>query len=129
MDAEEVDGVASTLETSMGSGGSDATERIDQKKCPVGGSIWIVAGSDGRKKRFMTRAHAPWSPTPLARLEFVSTLLGVKEGPRVLGDYVLSQDDSLGEARFDGMVAACAYGIDIHDPDGGEARGGGAVRQ
>lgn len=57
-----------------------------------------------------------------ATVEFVSSQLGVREGPRVLGDYVLTQEDCLGEARFDDMVAACAYEIDIHDPDGAETQ-------
>lgn len=44
--------------------------------------------------------------------------LGVREGRRVIGDYVLTVEDCLGEARFDDMVAACGYGVDIHDPGG-----------
>ena len=53
-----------------------------------------------------------------ARVEFVSKKLGIREGRRVMGDYLLTVDDVMGEARFDDMVAACAYGIDIHDPQG-----------
>ncbi len=45
--------------------------------------------------------------------------LGVREGRRILGDYILTVDDCLGEARFDDMVAACGYAVDIHDPTGG----------
>lgn len=56
-----------------------------------------------------------------SQVSFVSSQLGVREGPRVVGDYVLTQEDCLGEARFEDMVAACAYEIDIHDPDGAEA--------
>ncbi len=44
--------------------------------------------------------------------------LGVREGRRIVGDYMLTVDDCLGEARFDDMVAACGYAVDIHDPDG-----------
>jgi hypothetical protein len=44
--------------------------------------------------------------------------LGVREGRRILGDYLLTGEDCLGEARFDDMVAACGYAVDIHDPDG-----------
>lgn len=49
----------------------------------------------------------------------VSAQLGVREGRRIIGDYVLTQEDCLGEARFEDMVAACCYSIDIHDPEGG----------
>lgn len=44
--------------------------------------------------------------------------LGIREGRRVVGDYILTVEDCLSEARFDDMVAACGYGVDIHDPDG-----------
>jgi len=57
-----------------------------------------------------------------ARLESISPRMGVREGRRILGDYVLTGEDCLGEARFDDMVAACAYDIDIHDPHGGPTR-------
>jgi hypothetical protein len=57
-----------------------------------------------------------------ATLESVSTQLGIREGRRIHGDFTLNEEDCLGEARFDDMVAACAYCIDIHDPDGGPSR-------
>ncbi len=57
-----------------------------------------------------------------ATVEFIATKMGIREGRRILGDYTLTQDDCLGEARFEDMVAACAYEIDIHDPDGGATR-------
>jgi hypothetical protein len=57
-----------------------------------------------------------------ARVLEVFPRLGVREGRRVIGDYVLTERDCLSAARFDDMVAACAYEIDIHDPDGGETR-------
>jgi len=44
--------------------------------------------------------------------------MGIREGRRILGDYVLTAEDCLGEARFDDMVAACGYAVDIHDPCG-----------
>jgi hypothetical protein len=49
--------------------------------------------------------------------------MGVREGRRILGDYLLTAGDCLGEARFEDMVAACGYAVDIHDPSGsGDAR-------
>jgi hypothetical protein len=57
-----------------------------------------------------------------ARLAFVSKRLGVREGRRIVGDYVITGEDCLGEARFDDAVAAGAYDIDIHDPDGGPSQ-------
>ena len=57
-----------------------------------------------------------------ASLEMVAPRLGVREGRRVHGDYTLTEGDCLGEARFDDMVAACGYHIDIHDPGGESTR-------
>lgn len=44
--------------------------------------------------------------------------LGVREGRRVLGDHILTAEECLSEVRFEDMVAACGYAVDIHDPDG-----------
>ncbi len=66
-DVEEVDGFALTLENSMSPVASDATEWVEQKSCPVCGSQWVVDISDGRTKRFMTRARASWSAAEAAR--------------------------------------------------------------
>lgn len=57
-----------------------------------------------------------------ARVDFVAEKLGVREGRRIVGDYTLTQEDCLGEARFEDMLSACAYEIDIHDPEGGPTR-------
>lgn len=57
-----------------------------------------------------------------ARLDSIAPRLGIREGRRIHGDYTLTEDDCLGEARFADMVTACAYYIDIHDPDGGPTR-------
>jgi hypothetical protein len=57
-----------------------------------------------------------------AEIAFISPWLGVREGRRVVGDVILTGEDCLGEARFEDAVAAGAYDIDIHDPDGGPTR-------
>lgn len=57
-----------------------------------------------------------------SKLEFIAEKMGVREGRRIIGDYILTEKDCLGEARFDDMVAASAYEIDIHDPEGGPTR-------
>ncbi|WP_240415356.1 FAD-dependent oxidoreductase [Paenibacillus periandrae] len=53
-----------------------------------------------------------------AKMENIFTKLGVREGRRVIGDYMLTGEDCLGVRKFDDMVAACAYDVDVHDPDG-----------
>lgn len=59
-----------------------------------------------------------------ARIEFVFKKLGVREGRRIVGDYILTADDLLEEARFDDMVAASSYTLDVHD-----VRNGGKTTQ
>jgi choline dehydrogenase-like flavoprotein len=57
-----------------------------------------------------------------ARIASISKKLGVREGRRIIGDYILTEQDCLGEARFDDMVAAGSYVIDIHNPEDGTSR-------
>lgn len=54
-----------------------------------------------------------------AKIDIISKKLGVREGRRITGDYILKGSDCLEQARFKDMVSACAYNIDIHDPDNG----------
>ena len=42
----------------------------------------------------------------------------MREGRRIIGDYILTGDDCVNEARYDDMVTACAYALDIHNPKG-----------
>ena len=44
--------------------------------------------------------------------------IGVRESRRVMGDYVLTQEDLLGSRRFEDTVALGGYPIDIHNPTG-----------
>lgn len=53
-----------------------------------------------------------------ARIASISEKLGVREGRRITGDYVLTMEDCFGQARFDDMVAACSTPVDVHSPDG-----------
>jgi len=56
-----------------------------------------------------------------AKIDFISKKLGIREGRRITGDYILTGGDCLSQARFNDMIAAGAYDIDIHNPDGGSA--------
>ena len=57
-----------------------------------------------------------------ASITAISPMLGLREGRRIIGDYILTEKDCLSEARFDDMVAACGYSIDIHSPTGADTR-------
>ncbi len=48
--------------------------------------------------------------------------VGIRESRRVVGDYMLTENDWHRCARFDDAVACCSYGIDIHGQKPGQTR-------
>ena len=44
--------------------------------------------------------------------------IGVRESRKIVGEYVLTQDDCKNCVKFDDAIAACNYDIDIHNPEG-----------
>ena len=44
--------------------------------------------------------------------------IGVRESRMIVGDYVLTEGDCRGFAKFPDAIAACNYDIDIHNPEG-----------
>lgn len=50
----------------------------------------------------------------------ISTALhiGVRESRKIVGEYVLTEDDLMSLARFDDAIATANYAIDIHNPEG-----------
>jgi len=48
----------------------------------------------------------------------VAPVLGVRETRRITGDYVLTEADVLGEARFPDAIGLCNAPVDIHEPGG-----------
>ncbi len=61
------------------------------------------------------RRHIP----ALRNIELVETAaeIGIREGRRVVGEYVLSKDDILSGRAFDDSICYCANSIDIHQKD------------
>jgi len=45
--------------------------------------------------------------------------IGVRETRRILGEYYLTEEDILGAARSEDVVALCGYRMDVHGYDGG----------
>lgn len=50
-------------------------------------------------------------------LDHCSPQIGIREGRRVVGDYVLTVDDLRAGRRFDDAVARGVYALDAHKPD------------
>jgi hypothetical protein len=44
--------------------------------------------------------------------------IGIREGRRIIGDYVLTGQDVLEARKFHDVIARCAYPLDIHNPKG-----------
>lgn len=49
----------------------------------------------------------------------MAPFLGIRETRRIVGKYVMTQEDILGCARFDDAIAVASYPLDIHHPEGG----------
>lgn len=55
-----------------------------------------------------------------AHFSKTAPFLGIRESRRIVGQYVITQDDVLGCRHFDDAIAVASYPIDIHHPgDGG----------
>jgi hypothetical protein len=54
--------------------------------------------------------NVPWY------FDHCSPIIGIREGRRVVGDYVLTEDDVRSGRRFDDGVAVGTFYIDAHDP-------------
>ncbi|MBR2498745.1 MAG: FAD-dependent oxidoreductase [Clostridia bacterium] len=44
--------------------------------------------------------------------------IGVRESRKIVGEYVLTEQDARAFTKFDDAIAACNYEIDIHNPEG-----------
>ena len=51
-------------------------------------------------------------------LMMTASEIGVRESRMIVGDYVLTEGDIVSCTKFDDAIAACNYGIDIHNPEG-----------
>ncbi|MBP3606570.1 MAG: FAD-dependent oxidoreductase [Clostridia bacterium] len=57
-----------------------------------------------------------------ARLLSTALHIGIRESRRVMGEYVLCEEDLIALRRFEDAIAAANYAIDIHSPDGSGTR-------
>jgi hypothetical protein len=49
----------------------------------------------------------------------MAPFLGIRETRRIVGEYVMTQEDILSCGRFDDAIAVASYPLDIHHPEGG----------
>ena len=55
-----------------------------------------------------------------AYVDRVAPFMGIRETRRIDGEYVLTEDDILNDAKFEDVIAVSAYPIDLHHPVGGD---------
>ena len=53
-----------------------------------------------------------------ARILSTAMQIGIRESRKIIGDYVLTQEDLISLARFEDAIAVSNYDIDIHNPAG-----------
>lgn len=47
-----------------------------------------------------------------------SPFIGIRETRRIMGEYVLTEEDVVNGRKFDDGITRCAYPVDVHDPKG-----------
>jgi len=102
------------------------------------GEVWInmssVHGVDGTKPEDLThgeiKGRQQIKDIEKYLIEYVpgfdkayftkmAPFLGIRETRRIVGKYVMVQEDILGCARFDDAIAVASYPLDLHHPDDG----------
>jgi len=47
-----------------------------------------------------------------------SPFIGIRETRRIMGEYILTEDDVINGRKFEDAITRCAYPVDVHDPKG-----------
>ncbi len=96
---------------------------------------WEIQGVDGANPRSVSECLADCQATALELVEFcrrslagyencrvtwLPTMLGIRESRRILGRYVVTEQDVLSGQKFDDTIARCWFWIDLHDPPPGK---------
>lgn len=53
-----------------------------------------------------------------AEMQISGPQIGVRESRRVIGDYIMTEEDILGARKFPDVIARGSYDVDIHNPTG-----------
>ncbi len=91
-----------------------------------GGTLDTVADAEKIYAELLKILYSAWSDLKLRpecgmenyRISFVSGLPGKRESRRVIGDYILSQNDIVSMRRFSDDVAYAGWSLDLHHPEG-----------
>lgn len=90
----------------------DATRTEDLTRAEIEGRRQVVEIA-----KFM-KQHVPGFEN--SYLRETAAHIGIRETRRIMGEYVLTEEDVLTGKRFDDSIACSAYTIDIHNPEGAQ---------
>jgi hypothetical protein len=95
------------------------TSRVTQ----LDGTIGFVLSAAELEGRRQVGLIAVWMRDTLdgfqnSYISAIPTQIGVRETRRIIGDYIINQDDVVRGAKFDDAIARSAYPVDIHSPSG-----------
>lgn len=88
----------------------DATSAEDLTRAEIEGRRQVVTIAKFMKK------HIPGFENSFLRE--TAAHIGVRETRRIMGEYILTEEDILTGKRFDDSITCSAYTIDIHNPNG-----------
>jgi hypothetical protein len=90
--------------------GMDGTNPDDLTRAEIEGRKQVFALLDFMRRELPGFAHV--------ELRETATQIGVRETRRIVGEYVLTQDDLATGRHFDDVIALGGYPVDIHPVDG-----------
>lgn len=90
------------------------------KKSPIDGFEVTQAEIEAREQVFemLHFLKSNFKAFENARVLSTAIQIGIRESRKIIGEYVLTNEDCLSLARFEDAVAVSNYDIDIHNPEG-----------
>ena len=90
------------------------------KKSPIDAFEVTQAEIEAREQVFETLhfLKSNFKAFENARVLSTAIQIGIRESRKIVGEYVLTNEDCLSLARFEDAVAVSNYDIDIHNPEG-----------
>lgn len=87
---------------------------------PLSAKAISEATTEGRRQMMEAFEALKKYDEDFAELELVasSSVLGVRESRRIVGEYTMTTEDIINGSRFDDAVATVSFGVDIHSKKG-----------
>lgn len=86
----------------------DVTDAGDLTRAEITGNSYVW-----KTMKFLKKYVKGFKNT---RVSEVSPFIGIRETRRIIGEYMLNEDDMLACKKFDDRIAMGGRGVDIHDP-------------